>query len=105
MFQVICERRAEFEQQNANNNSSSSSPQLDTSIDDEKERKKSSVTTNDDEFNIYTGSKRRRVAFVDMLLATAMKDPSALDDHGIQEEVDTFMFEVHFLDTTDVFDI
>jgi cytochrome P450 family 4 subfamily V len=55
-------------------------------------------TDADADNNIYIGSKRRRIAFVDMLLTTAINDPSAIDDEGIQEEVDTFMFEGH--DTT-----
>ena len=40
--------------------------------------------------NIYTGRRRRRLAFVDMLLMSE----ESLSDQAVQEEVDTFMFEV-----------
>jgi len=39
--------------------------------------------------NIYTSSKRRRLAFIDVLLSD-----ESLKEEDIQEEVDTFMFEV-----------
>ena len=54
------------------------------------EQNTSSENSNND---IYLSKKRRRLAFLDMLLEAADKDPS-LTFGGIQEEVDTFMFEV-----------
>lgn len=41
--------------------------------------------------------KQKRLAFLDMLLVTA-KSGADLSLDGIQEEVDTFMFEVSLLD-------
>lgn len=48
---------------------------------------------NDDDLYIY--KKRRKTAMLDLLIA-AQKD-GEIDDHGIQEEVDTFMFEVRIV--------
>lgn len=51
------------------------------------------TTTPVNKSDIYTSNKRHRLAFIDMLLETSLSDPS-LTLEGIQEEVDTFMFEV-----------
>lgn len=37
---------------------------------------------------------KRKAALLDMLLEAAAGDEYSLDDEGIREEVDTFMFEV-----------
>ena len=56
-----------------------------TTPDTNTDSKKSS----EDDNNIYTSNRKRRLAFVDMLLSE-----KSLSETDIQEEVDTFMFEV-----------
>lgn len=46
-------------------------------------------TKSSEDDNIYTSNRKRRLAFVDMLLSER-----SLSETDIQEEVDTFMFEV-----------
>lgn len=66
-----------------------------------KERKKEAleqkssvaVENNNQKGDTFTLS-RRRLAFLDMLVEQHLKDPEALSELDIREEVDTFMFEV-----------
>ena len=55
----------------------------------------SKSTSQNDEIGI-----KKRKAFLDYLLEENIKDENVIDENGIQEEVDTFMFEGH--DTTAV---
>jgi hypothetical protein len=88
LLKVISDRIKELESQQ----------QLESTNDTDSTATKTSEPTDEDS-NIYIGSKRRRLAFVDMLLSEKSLTP---DD--VQEEVDTFMFEVRlqFVLTADV---
>ena len=55
----------------------------------------SKITSQNDEIGI-----KEKKAFLDYLLEENIKDENVIDEKGIQEEVDTFMFEGH--DTTSV---
>ncbi|KAI5651315.1 cytochrome p450 domain-containing protein [Phthorimaea operculella] len=50
----------------------------------------------DDEDNVYLNSKRKKVAMLDLMISAEKE--GVIGSDGIQEEVDTFMFEGH--DTT-----
>lgn len=82
-FQVILERRAEIDARLAN------------SGDDN-----FSLEDLDSEKKILISGKKKRLAFLDMLLFAAKGDAS-ITTNDIQEEVDTFMFEVRWLHQID----
>ena len=49
---------------------------------------------------MFTSSRKRRLAFSDILIERHLQDPKSFTELDIREEVDTFMFEGH--DTTSV---
>ena len=76
-LQVIRERQAELEAQL-------------------KEQTESSMQNMDDGDMPAVIGKRKRLAFLDMLLYMAREYPD-FGEQDIREEVDTFMFEVHLI--------
>lgn len=43
--------------------------------------------------NVYVADRKKRLAMLDLLIAK-QRDGNQIDDAGIREEVDTFIFEV-----------
>ena len=64
---------------------------------EEREKNFSDIELPKEEHDVYKGKKR--LAMLDLLLS-AKRNEGIIDNEGIQEEVDTFMFEGH--DTTSV---
>ena len=64
-------------------------------FDEFRKTRQESTTMEDMLMEDSEGRKGRRLAFLDMLLCAA-EDGSKLSTANIQEEVDTFMFEVMF---------
>ena len=80
--QVIADRRQEL--------SSIKSQTVNTMSTEDLVDKLTSAFDGVSENNVYIGRRRRRLAFVDMLLMSE----ESLTDQDVQEEGDTFMFEV-----------